>query len=261
MNQYIINEKIGLIELFDERWYQVPDPQNENQFLDIPGVTTYLEVYPKGYAFKQWLKQVGFNAENITNQAGNFGSNFHDYIERFLKKETVLYDNFKDVELWKRFMIWIDFWTDLKTKYIITYQPGWIETIVYDLADKKRPPYAGRRDLRLELTDKKTKEKKNVIIDWKSGNYIGDAAELQISAYAKAEGKMIGKDIDEGWIAWFPAKKPNKTGYKIVVRTKEEMDADFQDFIHTQKIWLRDHGNEKPKYKTLPLQLNIKDLK
>jgi len=247
-NLFNVNEELKVIELFDERWYQIP---KDGQILDVAGVTTFLEVYPKGYAFRQWLKSVGFNAEEILRTAGEFGSRFHDLIQRTLKGETVTYDEHKDIELWKRFMVWVDFWKDLNKKYKVNYEPNWIETIIYNIDNI---PYAGRRDFRMKVDDK------NIIIDWKSGNYIGEEANLQLAAYSIAEEKMIQENIDEAWICWFPAKAPNKAKYRVIKRTREQLKIDFEDFVHVQKIWMREHATETPRYKTVPLTVNIKDI-
>jgi len=255
MQKHRIDEEIGVINLFDERWYQIPDQKDSGKTIDVPGVTTYLEAFPKGYAFKQWMRSVGFNDIEVMRRAGEFGSRFHDLVERALHGETLLYDEYKDIDLWKRFMVWFSFWKTLKTTANVSYNDSWIETIVYDHENL----YGGRRDFRMTINGK------NIAVDWKSGNYVGDEAQMQIAAYAIAEEKMIRKTdpdfmIHEGWICWFPTKKPNKAGYRIIKRTRQEMMIDFEDFKHVQATWRREHKNERPRYKTLPLKINIKDI-
>ena len=70
--EYQIHEDVKVIEIFDQRWYQITDGKKQ---YDIPGTTTYLEAYPKGYNYTQWLKSNGFNADILFERAGIFGSN------------------------------------------------------------------------------------------------------------------------------------------------------------------------------------------
>lgn len=235
------------INLFDQRWYEIP---TENGTKIVRSVTTFLEAFPKGYGFRQWLKTAGFNADLVLEKAQQFGSAFHGIIERLLKGETIEWNEEMEIRLWERLMVWLDFWRELN-KSEIKYKKDFIETIVYDLDLE----YAGTVDFVCRVDNELT------IIDWKTSNYISDHWGLQLAAYAKAFEKMYGTEVKNAWIVWFPEAKPNQKGYRILNEKQlGNMEDNFQDFLHTQQVYLRANQDEKPKYKTYPTKISLETL-
>ena len=60
------------INVLDNRYYTLDEIDY------FPSVTTILEVFPKGFGFNQWLKDVGNNASEIADRAATSGTKVHD---------------------------------------------------------------------------------------------------------------------------------------------------------------------------------------
>ena len=85
------------INFLDERYYKY------SEGIYFPSVTTVLDIYPKGYGFIQWLKDLGNNADEVLKRAGESGSKIHDAIETYLKGGEVLWDDeIYDLSEWKQ---------------------------------------------------------------------------------------------------------------------------------------------------------------
>ena len=78
------NPEINQITFLDERYYQ--DGESDNYY---PSVNTVLDVYPKGYGFQQWLKDLGSNSDEVLRRAGEQGTNVHNAIQSFLDGQEV----------------------------------------------------------------------------------------------------------------------------------------------------------------------------
>ena len=68
------------------------------------------------------------------------------------------------------------------------------------------------------------------------------------------------------------SKKPNKQGYTVHRITRNALDQEtnetydaiqrnFEDFLHVQKVWLRAHKYDKPKYRYLPSEMDLEKIK
>lgn len=239
MKFYEFDETEKRVDIFNERFYPRKIGK-ETKF--YRNVTTILGIIDKGYAFQEWLKNVGHNSEIIIDRAGKFGTDFHKLVERFLAGENIVYyetlgeERYK-TELWERFNLWIDFYKEESGK-VSMLSPIATETVVY--SDKYE--YAGTVDC---LT-------KNCIYDWKTGNYIGNQEKLQMAAYMHAINES-GGNVRLAKLIHLPAMKPNKKGYKIIeVEYSDEM---FDLFLTTKRIFDLEN-TDKPKLLTLPLEIN-----
>jgi len=242
MKFYEFDEGQKKVDIFNERYYKHP---KTGKF--YRNVTTILGIIDKGYNYDEWLKNNGHNAEIIVDRAGKFGTEFHKLIELFLHGETVKYNELTylgdrtSTELWERFNIWIEFWKELNSKYKVEYKPEGIEYVTFS----EKHEYAGTIDLVCRLDGELT------ILDWKTGNYLGDKEKLQMTAYMDTLGCANAKLIH------IPANKPNKKGYKIV-------DVDYSPklfnlFLSTKAVF--DMINtDQPKVLTLPLELSKETL-
>jgi ribulose-5-phosphate 4-epimerase/fuculose-1-phosphate aldolase len=77
MKQKIIHSpEAQRLDFLDSRFYTL----NGEQF--YPSVTHVLDVYPKGYAFYEWLKSVGNNQDQILQKASDEGTKIHNAIEK-----------------------------------------------------------------------------------------------------------------------------------------------------------------------------------
>lgn len=263
MIKYRIDENIKQINLFNERWYEIKTETNE--FI-LPSVTTYLEAYPKGFGYEQWLMN-NKDPYALRDEAAQLGSYVHGLIEKTLFGNTIKFEEgMTKIEAWERYLYWCKFWKDLnenpgktlKVEYpikeVIT-KKDYTEFITYDLDEQ----YAGTVDklLRFNCADGKTIY---AVCDWKTGSNIYETAYLQVAAYAKSVSKQLKIPINMIIIVQlYPSV--NKNGYRIHVKENEQIDIDFEDFQHIKKIWLREHSNEKPKFKKYPTEINLEYIK
>jgi hypothetical protein len=242
MKFYEFKEDDKRVDIFNERWYRHPETGKFYR-----NVTTILGIVSKGYNYDEWLKNNGHNAEIIMDRAGRFGTEFHKLVELFLHGETVKYYDLTFLgdktatDLWERFNLWIDFWKELNKKYKVEYKPQGIEYITYS----EKHGYAGTIDLVCRLDDEL------VIMDWKTGNHLGQKEELQMTAYMDTIG------CAKAMLIHLPAEKPNKKGYKIkeVSYTPEMFDL----FLSIKKVFEANNTDE-PKVLSLPLEINKEEL-
>lgn len=242
MKFYEFNEDEKRVDIFNERFYR--NPKNGEFYRNV---TTILGIINKGYNYDEWLKNNGHNAEIIMDRAGKFGTEFHKLVELFLKGETLKYFDLTYLgdktatDLWERFNIWVSFWKELNEDHKVTYKQEGIEFITFSEKHK----YAGTIDLVCRIDDELT------ILDWKTGNHLGNKEKLQMTAYMDTIGCAKAKLIH------IPAEKPNKKGYRITeVEYKPEL---FNLFLATKQVFDSENKDE-PKVLTLPLTINKEEL-
>lgn len=238
MRFYQFNEEEKRVDIFNERFYPIKVGKEIEWYRNV---TTILGIIDKGYAFQEWLKNVGHNSEIIVDRAGRFGSDFHKIVELFLNDNKISYydiigdDRYK-TDLWERFNLWVGFYKEAP------FNPVMTETVVHSKTYK----YAGTADCVTTAT----------LYDWKTGNIVGNSEKLQMVAYMKALQEM-GHHVQRAVIVHIPAAKPNKKGYKLIeVPYSDEL---FDLFLSTKKVFDMEN-NDKPKILTLPLELNKKEL-
>lgn len=241
MRFYEFNTTEKRVDIFNERWYRHPETKKFYR-----SVTTILGIIDKGYNYDEWLKNNGHNAEILVDRAGKFGTDFHKLVENFLNGETVSYEQitYQDertaTALWERFSLWFDFWKEFTTKNKVQI----LETEFITYSEEFE--YAGTIDLMCTVNDTLT------IMDWKTGNYIGNKEHLQMQAYMKSI------NATKSILVHLPATKPNKKGYKLVDVNYEP--AMFDLFLATKKVFDLEN-TDAPKVLTLPLTFNLEDLK
>jgi len=240
------NELENKITIPDEHWYQSSKTKNW-----LPGVTNILSVYPKGYGYDLWLKQTGFNSEEILKRAGVIGSETHDLIDEYEKlppnfKTSFLSEDGKEkykFEVWELYCKAMEFFNKFPSKVIVHEFPFANDEL----------GYGGRIDRICELNN-------NIwLIDYKSGNYVHDSHFLQIAAYAKAWNLLNPQyKIERAGILHLMAAtkkeidgKMQGKGWKL--EESENIDNDFDYFQYCQKIWKRSNPNAKPKIQEYPL--------
>lgn len=230
------------INVFDERWYRIKLNENGKEVVkDFKSVTTYLEAYPKGFGYEKWLQDAK-DPMAIRDEAAALGSKVHQNIETILRGNTVTYE---DMESWERTLLWTNFYKDFTKKNKVEYDLNDIEKTIYSLEYE----YAGTADLIPVVNGE------NEIWDWKTGSFVGESAEMQVSAYAKAITEMTGKKIARARIIQINPRIQNKAKYKVTV--VENIDEQFEDFLHVKKVWERANKNCVPKYKTYPMEIAL----
>lgn len=229
------------INFSDERFYLAKDGTTY-----FPSVTEILSVYPKGYGFTDWLKQVGYNADIIVARAGEVGSKLHDTFDAFIKGTEIVWDgNNYTIEEWKMICRFMDWWFKFKPEVYINEVSFCSEQL----------GFGGTIDLVCKINGQVW------LIDFKSSNAIYTSYELQIAAYAKLWNE-VNPDykIERTGILWLKAltRGEDKKGEKMQGHgwQMKEWERTYEDafklFLHTKAIWTEENPNYKPKNLTLP---------
>ena len=225
------------INYLDERFYT-----NDGETF-YPSVTTVLEVYPKGYFFNQWLKDLGMNADEVLRRAGEVGSNVHEGIESYLKGNELkwMLDNGEQnftFEEWLMILKFVEFWQ--------TYKPELLSTEKNLISENLK--LGGTLDITCIINGEKW------LIDAKTSNYIWKTHELQLAAYAMMENEKEDR-VDRVGIMHLKAltRGPDKAGKKIQGKgwQLKEFNRHYTEawkiFEHTYKIWQEENPVYKPK--------------
>lgn len=229
------------INILDERFYQ----STQNPGVYFPSVTTVLDAYTKGYGFHEWLKQVGFNADEILKKAGETGSNVHAMIDSYLSGNAINWMNedlkqLYSFEEWVMFCKFIDFWTQAKPEVLIHEMSICSDTL----------GFGGTIDLICKINGQIW------LIDYKTSNAVHKTHELQIAAYAVAWNELNPQyTIERTGILWLKAatRGEDKKGEKLQGQGWQLKEFDrpypvaFELFKHTQAIWLEENPNYKPR--------------
>lgn len=235
------------INVLDNRYYTLDEIDY------FPSVTTILEVFPKGFGFNQWLKDVGNNASEIADRAATSGTKVHDAcdalnkgneINWILENGTGLYT----LEEWKMILKFKDFVTSTKIKLIKSEFNMCSPTL----------GYGGTVDMIAEISGKK------FLIDIKTSNYLHTSHELQVSAYATMYNDIEKEEapIDCTAILWLKAATrtskidPAKNifqgeGWQLKTFDRSYPDA-YKIFSHTHNIWREENPVWKPLNKIYP---------
>lgn len=239
------------IDVLDERFYLC---KNDGKY--YPSVTTILEAYYKGYGFNEWLKQVGFNADEIMRKAGDEGTTIHNMIDCYLNGITVSWidDQFNpryNINEWTMFCKFVEFWEK--------YNPEKIVGEFTMCSDTFR--FGGTADFIGKINDQIW------LLDWKSSNYLHKTYELQLSAYAMMWNELNPNyKIERTGILWLKAQTRGEDKKGICIQGKgwqiKEFDRPYEDafelFKHTQAIWEEENPNYKPKNLVYPMEFQIK---
>jgi len=258
MIKYHLDEQVKQINLFDERFYNIDGR-------DIFNVTGWLEAFPKGAGFKKWLMETK-DPDAIRDEAAQIGSEVHGMIEDTLKGQTIKWiEGQTKLETWEKYLAWCRFWKDLnedpkatldlklgrKSVTFLNLLPDFTEFVA--IGDN----YAGTVDkmISIKLSDGSTLY---YLLDWKTSSSIYDTAHLQISAYAKAIEKKFGIVVSNCYIVQ-TNPNVNKKGYKVA--EVKNIDAEFNMFRATQRLYLRAFGEPRPKYKSYPTEVDLDFIK
>jgi hypothetical protein len=255
---YQIDEKNKKVECYNERWYS-----NADKTKWYRNITTILGTINKGYQYDEWLKNVGHNSEIIVDRAGKLGTVVHSLIERTLLGDKISFNGLiaygeqQATAYWERYLIWCKFWKEFNETYEVEYQKEGIEYIA--LSDKHT--YGCTVDLIAKIKDRKKKNAEQLLvdIDWKTGNSIHDASDLQIVAGMRAIEEQTGQKFNKGLIVHMPFDKPNKKGYRL--HEVENSDELFSLVVATKKIYDYQNKGTDPKFLTYPMEIDLEYIK
>jgi len=211
-----INEKDSIIEYLDERFYQSIDIDG-NEFY-VPSVTHILDVaYSKGYAYEQWLKDVGNNAKIIGDRAKESGSKVHNACYELLS--GALLNNESEIytlEEWKGIIGFTEFMTFVDKVY------GFEKNLIGNL-------WGGTLDLACSINEE------DYIIDYKFGNAVYDNYYLQLIAYKILADEFYKKDFKIA-ILWL---KANTRGERkgLIQGQGWQIKYPDDDYEILKKVW------------------------
>lgn len=246
--------------------YQIDTVQNRITFLDgrfyysedgtpVPSVTTVLNAYPKGAAFYEWLKKNGEDSDTIRDEAGRRGSKVHQLTEAYDKGEEVtLFGSDEELSIsmieWAMFERYVEFRERFKPEIID------IETNILCEA----LGIAGTRDRVIILNGKR------ILLDIKTGNYIGKEAWLQLSAYRAIDYNNGHPPYDGIAILHLAAKTKTDgragsiqgKGWQMLVEYDPSVIDDYWNiFTHTHKLWLSENEGIMPRQASYRLKHQI----
>lgn len=244
----IHNSEIQQITFLDERYYF--DDKTQTYY---PSVTTILDVYPKGYGYNQWLKDLGSNADDVLKRAGDQGSRIHEAISHFLNGEEIKWtegekENYT-LDEWLMLLKFMDFYK--------TYKP---ETIAVEVSlVSSELGFGGTLDYICKLNGQVW------YIDWKSGSGVYKGNKIQGAAYQKLANylKMEPKIERLGCMHLRATTRgSDKTGKQIQgdgwkLDEVEDPDHLYKLFEHAYDIWKEENPNPIPKNMVYPDRMSI----
>ena len=250
MKTIIHNKEAKQINILDSRFYTFDDI---NYF---PGVTTILEVYPKGFGFNQWLKDVGNNAVEIMERAGDIGTKVHHACETLNSGLEINWMNengegLYSLEEWKMILRYKEFINTTGAK-IINNEMSLCSSLL---------GYGGTLDLIVEINNKL------FLLDIKTSNYLHTSHELQVSAYVKLYEEKTGNIIDSTGIVWLKAATRTAkidhakniyqgAGWQLKTFDRHHNDA-YKIFEHTHNIWKEENPTWKPLNQIYPDSIKL----
>ena len=239
--------KVKQINFADERVYEVRPK------VYYPSMTRILRYFPKGKFFEQWLKEVGTNADIISEKAAKEGTQVHNLIEEGIKKRKVEWLDTENKakysqKVWEMVIRFNNFWS------IYSPEPILVEEIVYSDTEK----FAGTVDLVVKLDGKVW------LIDIKTSNGLYRSYDLQVAGYAKALKEYRNIKVDKIGIIWLKSHKRGATrkqgkyqGKGWEIHEVEDIEGAFQAFQNINKIYQYDNPVCNPLFKTLPTVLHF----
>ena len=233
----IHNKDNKQITFLDERFYFSEETGNYH-----PSVTSILNVYPKGFGYEQWLRDLGSNTAEVLKRAQEQGSNIHDAIDKLTKGEKLEWvtdekDNYTLPE-WLMILKFYDFYKEFKPEIISSE-----ESLV-----SEKLGFGGTLDLVCKINDEVW------YIDYKSGKAIYKTHKMQGSAYQKLWNEQRKEKITRIGCLHLQAmtRGADKSGKNIQGlgwKLDEAKDVDnlWNLFKHSHAIWTEENPNAKPK--------------
>ncbi len=188
----------------------------------FPRVTWILDVgYPKGYAFQQWLKQNGNDADDIRDRAADSGSLVHELISELLKGGQLFFGMAHQLSDGRTLYVRENEWKKLIAfcAWYNEFQPDEVlhnEIFLYS----KKHTYSGTADFIVK------KDGRTLLLDFKTGKQMHTHFWAQLAAYAFAYHEMGHGTIDEIGVIHLGTK--HKKGYDYQVR--QDVDECYKLF-------------------------------
>lgn len=246
------------IEFLDSRYYE-----DKKSGLFYPSATTILDAYPKPYAFYEWIKKYGEDADEIRDEAGRKGSEVHQLCEDYDNEiECNMVDEkgnalFKQIE-WAMFERYVEF-RDRFPKYELLANE--LHYVSSELG------FGGTLDRVFEIDNGVIKSR--ILVDIKTGNGLYNHFWLQLAAYVQLWNEVNPEvQIDNIGILWLNAK--TRTVGKVndiqgkgwqLVRPDNGIDYYWKLFQAVQRVYNEENAGAKPRNTSYLLKhkLNAKE--
>lgn len=260
-------ENTERIEYYDDRWYKMElSPQgleklkslHEKEFQNpvyLPSSTTALGIVNKPF-LARWRGDIGNEAADFrSRKAKDIGSRSHDGIHRLFMGETLKNENYIQEEWVNINRFWL--WYQSLGKPSLPYEP---EMTVYSLEYL----YAGTLDFVCSLKGGKYNIGLSKPVEIEGGIYIGDLktgknidfnAFRQLASYWYAFQEITQISVQGAFILHTQAQ--TKEGWKMILRTKEELAKDFQAFLHALELWKDENQGLTPVIFDMPKTINL----
>lgn len=229
------------VTLLDSRYYF--NDQNE----PVPSVTTILDAYPKPYAYYEWLKNMGQNADEVRDDAGRRGSKVHAMTEAYDRGEKLSLLNEEGFfECRSQEWAMLEKYVEFSEKYSPEHKQ--IEMLVVNNL------MGGTLD-RLTKVNFGFIKFNNLLIDIKTANAIYPYYWLQLAAYKRML-SQVKTVVDGCAILWLNAKTRGESkqkdkiqgeGWQLLLRSDEDMKNDIRLFDCTHQLWLAENHPYEPK--------------
>lgn len=271
---------LKMIEYFDDRFYRFTKIKNGERIeYAFPSVTTKLGVTSKPYLYRFYADLGWENAQRRIAESQNKGIRIHAALHILVKGGVVIFNpprnpTYSQEDISKlrsstndllAIMNYQDEFLDvLKIKKFFemlrSYEIAGSEMTVFDEINDE----AGTLDLLINIKDKVViPNGRNsleigpgyYVADLKTGNTVDDDAYMQTAAYAK----MIPGKSPVGTLILHTGSKTRTgiEGLAIHLRTKPEMDLDYQDFRAAARLWERKNPNMEPKVLSFPSEIKL----
>ena len=232
--------QLSRVHVNDMRYYKHPETGEY-----YPSVTTILGAAPKGEWFEDWLKETGMNADLIRDRAGYEGSIVHDYIEKYLNGEELVWITESGhlncpQNVWQMVLKFTELWEREKPELIAT------EFYLFNDEDK----YAGTLDLVVKHQDKIK------IWDIKTSNHVHASYFWQMGAYVRAWNRLFPEAVvEETGIIWLKAStrgedKKGKSiqgkGWQLKLSSKT-VEEDYSSFMKIYDVFKLEHDEDEPR--------------
>jgi hypothetical protein len=256
------------IEFLDSRFYQ---SAKTGQFL--PSSTTILDAYPKPYAFYEWVKKMGEDADEYRDEQGRKGSAVHNLCEEYDNRlECNMVTEFgnpiyKQIE-WAMFERYIEFRDRFKDYTLIANEVHYASDTL---------GYGGTLDrvferpiLKLGIQTKgkvvTTDVKERILVDIKTGNGLYNHMWLQMASYVQLWNEFNPKlPIDNIAILWLKAstrtdgKTGDVQGKGWQLRFPDKPIKYYWDLFRAVKaVWTEEYGDLKPKNMSYAIKHKLK---
>lgn len=241
---YVTDLRSKTVYVRDRRYYK-----SEKTGKYYPSVTTLLSVLPKGEQFEKWLKDVGRQADTIVKKAANDGTRVHFAIEEMLKGKTLNFESYT-LEQWEMIMKFKEFF-EAQDSFIVEA----VElSLVSDMCG-----FGFTIDIIAMMNGERWQ------IDVKCSNYLHDTHDFQVSFNTVAYNSMLkykDKPIERCGCLWLKAKtrtkRKNMQGKGWQLHEVKDFKGIFDKYFSLVKnLYEYKHGSDKPKTKSLPMELYI----